>query len=397
MGERRAHCSTPSWLLALALVVGWALPGLAASTPGFVGTKSAPIATLFFREGCDRCKAALAHLERLALNGTLWLRPLDVHSPQGAALFDALSEKVERPQVVPVLVIGRELFVGFPGAEGFDQTVREMLAKAEPGLTLEAALALEPVLNATGAAGISLFGLVEFDPSKLALPTLALVLGLVDGVNPCALWVLIAFLTVLLRVGDRKKTLFFAGTFLLAQGVMYGLILHSWFLAFDFVRAERFVSPLVAAASILGGLFFLREARRESIACRVGSLEARSRTLGRLERLAGARFSPAIFLGILGLAFSVNVIEFACSIGAPQAFAKILEMNRVGTLHRHGLVFLYLITYMLDDALVFGFALWGAREFAASGRFARWGLFFGGTLLVGLGFVMLFSPGRLRF
>jgi hypothetical protein len=27
------------------------------------------------------------------------------------------------------------------------------------------------------------------------------------------------------------------------------------------------------------------------------------------------------------IAFSVNVIEFACSIGIPQAFTKLLEMS----------------------------------------------------------------------
>jgi hypothetical protein len=55
------------------------------------------------------------------------------------------------------------------------------------------------------------------------------------------------------------------------------------------------------------------------------------------------------------LLFSVNVIEFACSIGIPQAFTKILELHQLGFLETQGLMSLYIIFYMVDD---FWFSDW---------------------------------------
>ncbi|MDP3380811.1 MAG: hypothetical protein Q8S84_04755 [bacterium] len=34
-----------------------------------------------------------------------------------------------------------------------------------------------------------------------------------------------------------------------------------------------------------------------------------------------------VFFVTILIAFSVNIVEFACSIGIPQAFTKILEMS----------------------------------------------------------------------
>lgn len=60
-----------------------------------------------------------------------------------------------------------------------------------------------------------------------------------------------------------------------------------------------------------------------------------------------------VFVGTIGIAFSVNIIEFACSIGIPQAFTKLLEMSPLTFVAKQAYILVYTLFYMVDDFLVF--------------------------------------------
>ena len=47
--------------------------------------------------------------------------------------------------------------------------------------------------------------------------------ALVDGVNPCSLWVLTMLLALVLHSGSRRRVMAVGGTFLLVTSLMYGL------------------------------------------------------------------------------------------------------------------------------------------------------------------------------
>lgn len=108
--------------------------------------------------------------------------------------------------------------------------------------------------------------------------------------------------------------------------------------------------------------------------------------------------TPAVVLGILGLVFSVNVVEFACSIGIPQTYTKILEINAVGAGKRLLLMGVYILGYMANDLVVFGLAIWGADRLGlTTARYTRWSNLLSGIIMLGLGVLMLLKPGWLRF
>jgi hypothetical protein len=107
--------------------------------------------------------------------------------------------------------------------------------------------------------------------------------------------------------------------------------------------------------------------------------------------------TPAVLLGILALALSINVIEFACSVGIPQTFTKILDLNSVSLPRRELLIGLYVVFYMLDDLLVFGLAIWSIEKLGLTGHYARWSNLIGGTVMAVLGITLLVAPERLHF
>ena len=113
--------------------------------------------------------------------------------------------------------------------------------------------------------------------------------------------------------------------------------------------------------------------------------------------MALAKFSIFTLLGILGLAFSVNIIEFACSIGIPQTFTKILEINNLGFLQSNIFIFIYILFYMIDDFIVFGIGLYGIDKLSLTTKYSKLSNLIGGILMIVLGFMLIFKPSLFLF
>ena len=237
------------------------------------------------------------------------------------------------------------------------------------------------------------------DLSKYSLPLVSFILGSIDGVNPCAMWVLVLFLTALVAVGNRTKMIQVAGLFLLAEAIMYYMILNVWLYTWDFVGLDKIITPTVGIVGIIGGIFFIRSfvVNGDELACEVTDFEKKAKISTRIQDIAKKPFNIITALAIIGLALSVNVIEFACSIGIPQTFTKILQMNDVNFITRQFYNFLYIIGYMLDDMLVFGLALFSVNKLHLTSRYAKWANLFGGILMVLLGLMLIFKPTWLIF
>jgi cytochrome c biogenesis protein CcdA len=130
--------------------------------------------------------------------------------------------------------------------------------------------------------------------------------------------------------------------------------------------------------------------------CKVTNLQQRRRTHLRITDIATRPFTMLTAVAVIGLALSVNIIEFACSIGIPQAFTKILDLNGVSFVARHGLMLLYILGYMIDDFIVFGIALWGIDRLDLTHRYARASNVIGGVLMLALGMLLIFRPDLLH-
>ncbi|QQS21152.1 MAG: hypothetical protein IPL87_01305 [Candidatus Moraniibacteriota bacterium] len=233
------------------------------------------------------------------------------------------------------------------------------------------------------------------DASNFSLPVLSMVLGFIDGFNPCAMWVLVTFLLLLAQTKSKKKLVQVAGLFVVAEALMYYLILNVWFTTWDFVGLDRIVTPLVGLVAIGGGIFFLYEwytSLGTELACRIVDAERRSKIIGKIKSFLTGKFTFVTAMGVIGLALSVNIIEFACSIGIPQAFTKILELNDLGFIQSQSLMALYVLFYMVDDVLVFALALWGFEKIHLTEKYSRWSALVGGILMLFLGFLLLVRP-----
>jgi cytochrome c biogenesis protein CcdA len=372
---------------------------------------------VFERQDCGHCQDEKAFLNQLQKErGDLIVVFHDIAEPQHKEHFNQLTELEGLPKVTPITIIDSVVLQGFGTDRTTGVTIEKLInaTKGKPQMTFEEFIAAggsKSVLEGGETCDETEGCLVEaqeilidipfigvVDVAKYSLPALSLVLGLVDGFNPCAMWVLVLFLTILLEAGSRRRMFEMAGLFILAEGVMYYLILNVWMTAWDFVGLDSYITPIVGTVALGAGTYFLYNFYQADVTCKVGSLETKRKTTQKIKEFATVPMNIPIALGILGLAFSVNIIEFACSIGIPQTFTKVLDLNYLSFGAKQIYNVMYIFMYMIDDLIVFGLALYSFDKIGlTTAKYTRASHLIGGVLMVLLGLIMLIKPTLLVF
>lgn len=409
------------WLVSFLAIVWLMVPLYTLAQTGQkaeTATEKVPV-SIFHLETCGHCKDERTFLDGLAQERSDFEVFLyDVNQPEGRELFNQVTELEKLSKNTPITLIGNTIIQGFDTPETTGKRLVELIdsSKGKDTLKFEEFIAAggsgnteqvaEGTCDSSGLVpceikekkhlvSVPFFGAV--DVSKYSLPVLSAVLGFVDGFNPCAMWVLVTFLIILVDAGSRKKMWQLAGIFIVAEAIMYYLILNVWFTTWNFIGLNAIVTPIVGLVAVAAGLFFLYEWKTSDGTCKVTSGKQRAKTRSKLKKMVEADFTLFSLLGILGLAFSVNIIEFACSVGIPQTFTKIIELNGLSFWETQFYMAIYILMYMVDDLIVFGIALYSFEKIGLTTKYTKFSHLVGGILMVLLGLVLLIKPGLLVF
>lgn len=373
-------------------------------------------AYIFVRDDCSHCQDLKVFIDENKIDSDGYqIEYIDIKTDQGKQLFNDATTVLGTGKVTPISLVNNEVYVGFSaevvGKALVDHSAQSNRAIYPFSTYLETGSDLtdsgsgckedsfEPCAPEEQTLTIPVLG--EVNPQTVSLSFLAVTLGFVDGFNPCAMWVLLTFLLILSQVGDRKKMMQVAGLFIIAEAFMYYLILNIWYQTWDFIALDGIVTPLVGLLGIGSGVFFLYKfwsSRNKPLTCEVTSVEHQQKTENKIQELISKPMSLVVAIAIIGLALSVNIIEFACSIGIPQAFTKILELNQLSFMQYQGYTLLYTLFYMADDFIVFGLAIWGYQKFYAVGqKYSRYSTGVAGVLMLILGIILLLNPDLLSY
>jgi glutaredoxin/uncharacterized protein (UPF0333 family) len=372
-----------------------------------------PVVYVFGRDDCGFCKAQFDWMDQEGIP----YEYLDIITDRQARdLYNKVAEKHGLSRVTPITVIGERVLLGYNGPETTGESIKLAISSAQDSdiSTLEDHIANAPKQDAIVGGGctdiscdtgtqvgyffdLPILGVVDL--KSFSLFSLSAILGVIDGFNPCAMWVLITFLVILSQAGSRKKMIFLAGLFIVAEAVMYNLILNVWYKTWDFIALDQYVTPFVGFLALGGGIFFLSRWHKNKDAqliCDITDIESQSRTINKIKAVVNQPVTIASIIAILIIAFSVNIIEFACSIGIPQAYTKILELNMLTFMERQWYILVYTIGYMIDDLIVFGLAIWGYSKLQShGGKYAQLSLLIGGLLMLLLGLILVLNPSLL--
>ncbi|MDF2379105.1 MAG: glutaredoxin [Candidatus Gracilibacteria bacterium] len=393
--------------------LGQTVEPVVAQEAGIIGVE------VFVRDDCQHCVDQKEFFEEYTKQyDDIQLNYYNLDDEDNRTLWEKVAELEGLSKVTPITLIGDTVIQGFDRAETTGAMMNSLINQTRGKISTT----FQEFVDAGGSGkseavlgggcddeegtcapkeytpfliNIPFYGTV--DAKRYSLPTMSVVLGFIDGFNPCAMWVLVTFLLVLVQIGDRKRMWQIAGLFIFAEAVMYYLILTVWSTVWDFVGLDQIITPIVGIVAIGGGLFFLWEWKQSDGTCNVTNLKQRSNTRSRIKTLAEAEMTIATIIGVLGLALSVNIIEFACSIGIPQAFTKILDLNDLTLLWKHFYIGLYILFYMVDDLIIFGIALYSIEKLGMTTKYSKICNLIGGILMVILGTLLIFFPDALVF
>ncbi|MEW6528967.1 MAG: hypothetical protein AB1391_03700 [Candidatus Micrarchaeota archaeon] len=321
----------------------------------------------------------------------------DVTNPNEVALLNkmALERGMDKVEYVPVTFFKNNSFIGFDSEETTGQKIREAIA--------DCLKECKKRLNKTIIAGsedaikINLPLIGQIEPRKYSLPILAVILGLVDGFNPCAMWVLVYLIALVMNLNSKKKIWFIVGTFVLASGVIYFLIMTAWLNAFLIIGYMRAVTIIVGLMALGGGILSIREyiITKGNITCKVGDANDKKRTMSHAESIVSSPLTIATIGAIIVLAFVVNSAEFLCSAAIPATFTQILSLSNLLFWEYYGYIALYDFFFMLDDIIIFGSAAFAISS-GLGEKYAKQCKIIGGVIMFILGILLLFMPYALR-
>ncbi|MBU0591086.1 hypothetical protein KKF81_04135 [Candidatus Micrarchaeota archaeon] len=289
---------------------------------------------------------------------------------------------------VPATFINGKMFVGFSNETA--QKIRETIAGCVDCVEEEDE-APEEVLR---RFNIPYVGIVDL--SGLSLPLLAIVLGIIDGFNPCAIWVLIYLITLLIGLKDKKRVWLIAGTFVIASGVLYFLFMTAWLNAFLFFGYIHAVTIIVGLVGLGIGIISIKEFfEKSAITCNATNGKEKKKIMQYAKEIVLAPLTAATILSIIVLALVVNAIEFLCSAAIPTVFTQLLVIGKLSTLEQYAYILLYVVFFTLDSLLVFGLAAFTITGISGE-KYIRLCRLIGGIILLLLGLMLLFAPSMLQ-
>ena len=240
----------------------------------------------------------------------------------------------------------------------------------------------------------------KVNPKKVSLPVLAVVLGLVDGFNPCAMWILLFLITMLINTKDRKKMWILGLIFILTSGIVYLAFMLTWLNLASFISKIFFVRLLVALVALIIGFINLNnfyKSTKKDDGCEVVDKKDRKKIMNQIMKITKEKSFILAIGGIIILAASVNIIEMMCSIGLPLIFTQILAMNSLSFGSYMLYMFLYILFFLIDDIVIFVIAMSTLKVTGISTKYNKYSHLVAGIITILIGLLLLIKPSILMF
>lgn len=243
---------------------------------------------------------------------------------------------------------------------------------------------------------VPVFG--EIKTKNLSLPLFTILLGALDGFNPCAMWTLLFLISLLLGMKDRKRMWILGSAFIVASASVYFLFMAAWLNLLLFIGFILWIRVIVGLVALAGGGYNLKEYfTNKEAGCKVTGTEKRQRVFEQLKKITQQKSFYLALGGIIILAFAVNLVELICSAGLPVVFTQVLALSNLAKWQYYAYMLLYIFIFMLDDLFVFFAAMLTLQMTGVTTKYTRLSHLIGGILMLIIGLLLIFKPEWLMF
>ena len=370
---------------------------------------------LFHGNGCPHCAEEIEFLKKIENKYDIKIEKYEVwYNKENAELDKKIRESMDiTNSYVPMTVIGDTVLIGYSSSTASkieraiqhysEEKYTDQVSKIIDGTfekkekTLENDFSQkEKELDEKVTIDVPFFGQVNL--KNVSLTTASVLIGFIDGFNPCAMWVLLFLISVLIGMKDRKRMWILGLTFLFTSAFVYMLIMLSWITIVIKITAIVWIRNIIALVALMGGLWNLRSfLKTRDSGCEIVDDDKRKNIFKKIRKFTSEKNFILAVLGVMGLAISVNLVELACSAGLPLVFAEVLALNQVTSLTKFLYTLLYIIFFLIDDFIVFTIAMLTMKVTGISSKYNKYSHLIGGIIMLIIGILLLWKPEWLMF
>ena len=352
----------------------------------------------FWSKGCPHCLRARPFVESLAAR-TPWLKlhslPLADNEGNVARYLEMADLVGAEPGGVPAFLYCGTMLVGYDDDASTGAYLESTLESCRTYLLENKRLA-PPELTQMSAAAVDVPFFGEIDTRNLSLPVLTLVLAALDSFNPCAFFVLLFLLSLLVHARSRLRMLAIGGIFVLISGLVYFLFMAAWLNVFLFLGQMRWITTVAGALAVLLAIINIKEYFwfKKGVSLAIPD-SAKPRLYQRMRNLLVAENLFSVALGTVVLAVVANSYELLCTAGFPMVFTRALTLHALPTAAYYGYLVLYNLIYVVPlfgIVLLFVFSLGSRKLTAREGQTLK---LLSGTMMLQLGAVLIAAPDAL--
>ncbi len=233
--------------------------------------------------------------------------------------------------------------------------------------------------------------------SEFSLPILTVSLAVCDAFNPCAFFVLLSLLSLLIHTNSRPRMLLIGGCFVLFSGLFYFVFMAAWLNVFLVAGHLQAITVVAGVIAVFMALINIKDyfAFKRGVSLSIPE-SAKPGLFDRLRRLVGATRLAPMLLGTLALAAAANSYELLCTAGFPMVFTRALTLHELPTSTYYGYLVLYNTIYVLPLAAIVGVFVitLGSRKLQErEGRILK---LLSGNMMLLLGALLLLAPDLLH-
>lgn len=359
---------------------------------------------LFYGRECPHCEDEQKYLDTLKkqYGDNIEIKKFEVwHDSDNNDLLTKVRKALDNEDTgVPYTVIGTYGFTGYSEdtADKIRNLVKDNIKEPIPDIIDDVKERKEiSEIKKIESNDVTIPLLGKVDAKTVSLPLLAVVIGLADGFNPCAMWVLLFLISMLLGMKNRKRMWMLGVTFILTSAIMYTLFMVAWLHIAASAMQQVLLRSLIALVAIIAGAYNLNKYFKEPDGCSVTNKKQRKQIFEKIKKFTKEKSLILALVGVITLAITVNLVELACSAGLPLLFTSVLAMNDLNAFEYGLYIFIYIFFFLIDDIIIFLIAMKTMEVKGISTKYGKYSSLIGGILMLLIGALLILKPEWIMF
>jgi glutaredoxin len=339
---------------------------------------------IFGLKTCPFCQQARKDIGELAAENDLEFSYLDLQEKNNSEVYLDIKNRLNiQSNSVPLITINDQYWIGYQKdtfAKLHLYLISNNIIKIEDLLSKEKTTeeqnrnqsaaeksvpSKEQLINKIAADNeekniiSSFLDTQNLENNNLLLSTI--LIGAIDGFNPCSLWMLTLLLGFLIHSNSKSKMLLVGISFLLTTAIIYGLFIIGIFKSVNLISNLRYLNIMTSIFILIFGIVNLKEYFyfKKGITTTISD-KNKDKLIKKMRKIVTVdKGKTAIVLMTIIVASTAAIAELPCTSGFPVIWSKILNLNGVNTFNFQYqiLIITYLLFYLFDEILVFGVVL----------------------------------------